>query len=223
VRNDSPIIGEHLITNLMSKDLTDKQQSVLNFIENHQLEFGRSPTLKEIREYLEVSSDNSVLKHLNALVKKGLIEKDDTPRGIKLLNSVKQKLMSETIAVPLLGYVPAGGPAMLEQHFEDTISFDLAGLKNPSKCFCLRVDGDSMINVGIFDGDLVLVDTGLKPRNGDVVVALVDNGNTVKTYIEDRATGRIYLRAENSDYPDIYPEESLEIQGVVVKLMRDYY
>lgn len=207
----------------MVRELTDKQKAVLDFIESHQFEFGRSPTLREIREYLEVSSDNSVLKHINALVKKGLIQKDDTPRGIKLLNSVKQKLMAETVSVPLLGYVPAGGPAMLEERVEDTISFDVSGLANPSKCFCLRVEGDSMINVGIFDGDLVLVDTGLKPRNGDVVVALVDQGNTVKTYIEDKVSKKVYLQAENPEYPDIYPMESLEIQGVVIKLIRDYF
>jgi len=207
----------------MVRELTDKQKAVLDFIESHQFEFGRSPTLREIREYLEVSSDNSVLKHINALVKKGLIQKDDTPRGIKLLNSVKQRLMAETVSVPLLGYVPAGGPAMLEERVEDTISFDVSGLANPSKCFCLRVEGDSMINVGIFDGDLVLVDTGLKPRNGDVVVALVDQGNTVKTYIEDKITKKVYLQAENPEYPDIYPMESLEIQGVVIKLIRDYF
>ncbi|MBP7819290.1 repressor LexA [Candidatus Gracilibacteria bacterium] len=207
----------------MVKELTDKQKAVLDFIESHQFEFGRSPTLREIREYLEVSSDNSVLKHINALVKKGLIQKDDTPRGIKLLNSVKQRLMAETISVPLLGYVPAGGPAMLEERVEDTISFDVSGLANPSKCFCLRVEGDSMINVGIFDGDLVLVDTGLKPRNGDIVVALVDQGNTVKTYIEDKVSKKVYLQAENPEYPDIYPMESLEIQGVVIKLIRDYF
>lgn len=207
----------------MVRELTDKQKAVLDFIESHQFEFGRSPTLREIREYLEVSSDNSVLKHINALVKKGLIQKDDTPRGIKLLNSVKQKLMAETISVPLLGYVPAGGPAMLEERVEDTISFDVSGLANPSKCFCLRVEGDSMINVGIFDGDLVLVDPGLKPRNGDIVVALVDQGNTVKTYIEDKVSKRVYLQAENPEYPDIHPMESLEIQGVVIKLIRDYF
>lgn len=207
----------------MVRELTDKQKAVLDFIESHQFEFGRSPTLREIREYLEVSSDNSVLKHINALVKKGLIQKDDTPRGIKLLNSVKQKLMAETISVPLLGYVPAGGPAMLEERVEDTISFDVSGLANPSKCFCLRVEGDSMINAGIFDGDLVLVDPGLKPKNGDIVVALVDQGNTVKTYIEDKVSKKVYLKAENSEYPDIHPMESLEIQGVVIKLIRDYF
>jgi repressor LexA len=112
---------------------------------------------------------------------------------------------------------------MLEERVEDTISFDVSGLANPSKCFCLRVEGDSMINVGIFDGDLVLVDTGLKPRNGDIVVALVDQGNTVKTYIEDKVSKKVYLQAENPEYPDIYPMESLEIQGVVIKLIRDYF
>lgn len=204
----------------MFNDLPARQQEVLGFIEDYQLQNGGSPTLREIREFLKVSSDNSVLKHLNALVKKGYIEKDDTPRGIKLLASVRHKLETETVGIPLLGYIPAGGPITAEEHIEDTISFDLSAIKHPKDSFCLRVTGDSMINVGIYEGDIVLADAKISPKSGDIVIALVDGGNTVKTYIQEG--GLVYLRAENPDYPNIYPERELQIQGTVIRLMRNY-
>ncbi|PIQ79655.1 repressor LexA [Candidatus Peregrinibacteria bacterium CG11_big_fil_rev_8_21_14_0_20_41_10] len=205
----------------MENSLTPRQTDVINFIEEYQLEYGGSPTLKEIRKHLSVNSDNSVLKHLKALVKKGYIEKDDTPRGIKLLDSVRKKLQAATISVPVLGFIPAGGPVAMEEYVDDTISFDLNELKHPQDCFCLRVTGDSMINVGIFEGDLVLADAKLVPKTGDIVVALVDGGNTVKTYVKGKDA--TYLRAENPAYEDIYPEEQLQVQGVVIKLIRDYF
>lgn len=214
-------MGEHLITITMVDGLTGRQQEVLDFIEAYQLEHGSSPTLREIREHLDVSSDNSVLKHLNALVKKGYIEKNDTPRGIKLLAAVKQKLMADTVSVPVLGFIPAGGPVAASEHIEDTVSFDTAALRHPGSCFCLHVRGDSMVDAGIYDGDLVLADSKLAPKHGDIVVALVDGGNTVKRYIN--TADQVYLKAENPNYDDIYPEHELRIQGVVIKLMRDYF
>jgi repressor LexA len=92
--------------------ITEKQEAVLNFIEEYQLQFGKSPTIREMREHFGVKSDNSILKHLKALQEKGYLEKDDTPRGIKLLNSVKEKLDAATnlMKIPVLGTIPAGGP-----------------------------------------------------------------------------------------------------------------
>ncbi len=212
--------GEHLITTAMNEELSLRQQDVLDFIEKYQFEFGASPTLREMREHLGVASDNAVLKHLSALVKKGYIEKDDTPRGIKLLNSVKQRLQSATFNIPVLGFIPAGGPIAASEHVEDYIAIDMKDLKLPQSCFCLKVKGESMLNAGILDGDLVLADSSKTPKNGDIVVALVDGGNTVKTYINKG--GKTFLKAENPEFDDIYPEEQLVIQGVVVKLLRNY-
>ncbi len=204
------------------EDLTSRQEQVLNFIEDYQLDHGKSPTIREIKEFLDVSSDNSVLKHLKALEKKGYIEKDDTPRGIKLLESIKQKLSAETFSIPLLGFIPAGGPVGAEEYVEDYVTLDTSNIKNPTKCFMLSVTGQSMIDAGIFEGDLLVVDSSRQPKVGDIVIALVDNENTVKRLIQD-SNGNFLLKAENKDYNDIIPVEELQIQGVVVSLQRSYY
>jgi len=205
----------------MSEHLTEKQEAVLKFIEEYQLAYGKSPTLKEMRENFGVSSDNSILKHLKALKEKGFIKKDDTPRGIGLLNAVKEKLEAVvSIKLPLLGSIPAGGPVLTEEYIDSwmDVGEDLA--KDANNHFILRVTGNSMIDAGIFEGDLVVVDMKKTPRDGDVVVALVDSGNTLKRLI--KKDGKTYLKAENKDYSDIYPENELSIQGVVSALIRQY-
>ena len=98
--------------------LTEKQSAVLKFIEKYQLKNGASPTIREMREEFGVSSDNSILKHLKALEEKGYIIKDDTPRGIKILDTVKKRLESESRKLPLLGYIPAGGPVLSEEYID---------------------------------------------------------------------------------------------------------
>lgn len=201
-------------------NLTDRQQQVLDFIEGFQLENGKSPTLKEIKEHIGVSSDNSVLKHLAALEKKGCIEKDDTPRGIKLLDTIKEKLQSNFTNLPLLGAIPAGGPVISEEYTEDWITVDSGKIPNPENAFMLRVTGESMINAGIFEGDLLICDSKREPRPSDIVIALVDGENTVKRLV---SKGGVYhLQAENPDYEDIHPMLGLEVQGVVIGLIRTY-
>lgn len=202
------------------KVLTPKQQSVLKFIEQYQLKHGASPTLREMREHFGVSSDNSILKHLKALQEKEFIEKDDTPRGIKILDSVKRRLESETIKLPLLGHIPAGGPVLTEEFIESWFNVGPDIAKRQEGYFLLRVRGESMIDAGILDGDIVVVDANKLPSSGDIVVALVDNENTVKRYIKE--DGKVFLKAENPEYENIYPEHDLYIQGVVTTLMRYY-
>jgi repressor LexA len=170
--------------------------------------------------FLKVSSDNSVLKHIIALEKKGYIVKDDTPRGIKLLERVKQKLQNKTVSIPILGFIPAGGPINTEEHVEDWVTFDSAKIKNPSHTFMLRVTGNSMIDAGIYEGDMILADSKKEPRVNDIVVGLVDGENTVKRLV--KKDGQYYLKAENPDYHDIYPVGKLEVQGVVITLLRNY-
>lgn len=206
----------------MSEALTEKQQAVLDFIEEYQLSFGKSPTIREMREHFQVSSDNSILKHLKALTEKGHIEKDDTPRGIKLLGAVRDKLAGvvESVKLPVFGYIPAGGPVASEEHVESWMSVGTDLAENQKDFFLLRVTGNSMIDAGIFEGDMVLVNSKKSPRDKDIVVALVDNENTLKRYIQQN--GKVYLKAENSDYSDIYPENELQVQGVVTSLIRQY-
>ncbi len=205
----------------MSEVLTEKQEALLQFIESYQLEFGRSPTIREMREHFGVSSDNSILKLLTALKEKGAIQKDDTPRGIKLLSSVKEKLFSTELKLPLLGMIPAGGPVLSEEYVESWMKVSDDIVYKAKDSYLLRVKGDSMVDAGIFEDDILVVCGSLGPKIYDVVVALVDNQNTVKRYMKD-AQGRLYLKPENSRYDNIYPEGELCIQGVVTGLLRFY-
>lgn len=205
----------------MSDTLTEKQRAVLDFIEDYQLAHGKSPTLREMREHFKVRSDNSILKHLAALQQKGFIEKDDTPRGIGLLQTVREKLSgSGGVKLPVLGYIPAGGPVLTEEYINSwiTVGDDLA--KSSRNYFALEVTGSSMIDAGIFEGDLVLVDMKKEPRDQDIVVALVDNENTLKRLI--KKNGKAYLKAENKNYEDIHPLTELQVQGVVTALIRRF-
>jgi repressor LexA len=205
----------------MSEILTEKQEAVLKFIEDYQLEHGSSPTLREMREHFGLSSDNSILKHVKALEDKGYIIKDDTPRGIKLLSSVKEKLNSTELKLPLLGMVPAGGPVLSEEYIEKWVNVGEDIVYRAKDSYLLRVKGNSMIDAGIYEDDILVVCGSTQPKQGDIVVALVDNQNTVKRYMQD-AQGRVYLKPENPEYDNIYPEGELCIQGVVTALLRYY-
>ena len=205
----------------MAETLTEKQEGVLKFIEEYQMEHGSSPTLREMREAFGVSSDNSILKHLKALEEKGYITKDDTPRGIRLLSSVKERLDAPEFKLPLLGMIPAGGPVLSEEYVEKWINVGEDAVYKLKDSFLLRVKGTSMIDAGIFEDDILIVCGSLEPRQGDIVVALVDNQNTVKRYMKD-SEGRVYLKPENAAYENIYPEGELCIQGVVTGLLRYY-
>ncbi|MBD3156345.1 transcriptional repressor LexA [Candidatus Peregrinibacteria bacterium] len=200
--------------------LTPKQEAVLKYIEKYQLKHGSSPTIREMREHFNLSSDNSILKHLKALEEKGYIDKDDTPRGIKILDSVKKRLESETIKLPLLGFIPAGGPVMSEEYIDSWYDVGPDIAQKQEGYFLLKVVGESMIDAGIFEDDIVVVNSKQQPRNGDIVVGLVDGANTVKRYMVGK--NGPYLKAENPSYSDIYPEEELSIQGVVTGLLRYY-
>jgi repressor LexA len=200
--------------------LTPKQEAVLKYIEKYQLKHGSSPTIREMREHFNLSSDNSILKHVKALEEKGYIDKDDTPRGIKILDSVKKRLESETLKLPLLGFIPAGGPVLSEEYIDSWYDVGADVAQKQEGYFLLKVVGESMIDAGIFEGDIVIVNAKQQPKNGDIVVGLVDGANTVKRYmVSDNGP---YLKAENQSYSDIYPEEELSVQGVVTGLLRYY-
>jgi repressor LexA len=202
--------------------LTPKQSKIYKFIERYQFKNGASPTIGEMRKYLDVSSDNSILKHLNGLTEKGYIKRDNTPRGIKMLANVREQFeaAADLIRVPLLGTIPAGGAVDAEEHILDTFEIGHGLMKSQNGAFLLRVTGNSMIDAGIFEGDMVLVLPEESARHGDVVVALVDGDSTVKRYMNEK--GKVYLKAENPEYENIYPQGSLEIQGVVSGLIRNY-
>jgi repressor LexA len=202
------------------KNLTQKQQDVLAFIEQYQLEHESSPTIREIRQHFELKSDNGVLKHLAALEKKGAIRKSDVHRGIHLLESVKRAMSLQNLKLPLLGSIPAGMPVTEDQAEETWISVAENIVPYPGESFLLKVRGDSMIGAGILDGDMVVVHTRSEPREGEIVVALIDNENTLKRLVMQN--GRAFLRAENAFYPDLIPMNELRVQGVVTGLIRAF-
>ena len=204
------------------KKITERQKKVLNFIERYQMKNGGSPTVREIREYLGVASDFGVVKHLRALEKKGFLCKDSSARGVKMLDKVRERLEAaqNILTIPVLGTIPAGGPVEAQSEVLDTFAIGEGMMRATENSFLLRVTGQSMIDAGIHESDLVLVDPNARVRHGDIVVALVDGENTVKRYMSEK--GRIYLKAENPEYEDIYPQGELRVQGVVSGLVRSY-
>ena len=208
----------------MKAKITPKEQSLLSFIESYQLKNGGSPTVREMREHMDLKSDGFVIHCLKRLAAKGFIKKNSgakrVSRGVKMLQAVSEKLHAGFVKIPLLGSIPAGGPVVSEENVEDWITFGNDRIKNPKDCFILRVRGDSMINAGIFEGDYVIASTKISPRPGAIVIALVDGGSTVKRY--ELSRGKPLLKAENPHYKSIHPESELQIQGVVIGLFRWY-
>ncbi len=202
----------------MAKGLTKRQEVILRFIIECIRDYGSPPTIAEIGEEFGITSTNGVNDHLVALAKKGYIERSSKARGIYVTNKGATGLYQNDAAmVPLLGHVAAGEPILAEENIEYyvPVSVDLA----QHGAFCLEVHGDSMIEDGILDGDTVVVDPTLRPRRGDVVVAVVDGEATVKHY---HPKGRqVELRPANSTMdPITVSADVLEVQGVVVSVQR---
>jgi repressor LexA len=203
------------------ENITPKQRMLLDFIEEYQFNNGASPIIAEMKKAMDVSSDNSILKHLRELERKKYISRDNTPRGIALLEHVKDRLFADVVLLPLLGSVPAGNPVDTFDDATDWVPVSKDIVKNEKTTYMLRVSGESMRDAGILDGDLAVIDSSMSPRVGDKVVALVDNQSTVKTLASNGNS--FYLHPENPDFDDIYPEDNLAIQGVVVGIIRRYY
>ncbi|MFA5100588.1 MAG: transcriptional repressor LexA [Candidatus Omnitrophota bacterium] len=171
----------------------------------------RMPSYSEMLGIFGFKSKNAVFKRIAQLVKEGLLTKDKTGRLLPL--NLRQP-------VRLLGLVQAGFPSPAEEETIDLISIDEYLISNPQATFLLKVSGDSMIDAGIHPGDLVLIQKGLTPKSGDVVVACVDNQWTLKYF--EKQKGRIILRAANKKYPPIEPEQELVLGGVVIANVRKY-
>jgi len=206
--------------------LTEKQLAIFNFIEEYQIEFGKSPTFAEIQKHFNFNSLNSVFKHISTLEKKGYIKKNKEARGIELLNSVKEKLFSQKEdqnKIPLVGSIPAGTPSEIEEQIIDRISLVDYLIDNNKNKYILRVSGNSVNKSGIIDSDLVIVDIKKEPRSGDIVVALVDNENTLKRYEKDKF-GKYHLYPDSTEdiHQEIIPKEEVIIQGVVVASFRKF-
>jgi len=196
--------------------LTDRQKSVLDFIQNEQREKGITPSTREIQNHFGFASQTSVMQYLVALQRKGFID-----RSARKARSVVTPVQKVRITdIPIYGQIPAGMAVLTEQTIEGHVSLDARSV-NASKSgrtFALRVRGDSMINAHILDGDIVILEDRKEVQNGDIVAALIDGETTLKRYVVDH--GRPYLKAENPDYPNLMPARELRVQGVMVSLIR---
>jgi repressor LexA len=196
--------------------LTDRQRGILDFIQNEQREKGFTPSTREIQNHFGFASQTSVMQYLVALERKGFI--DRPARKARALITPVQKVRITDI--PIYGQIPAGMATLTEQTIEGHVSLDARSV-NASKngrTFALRVRGDSMIDAHIVDGDVVILEDRKDVQNGDIVAALIDGETTLKRYVTEH--GRPYLKAENSNYPDLKPARELRIQGVMVSLIR---
>lgn len=202
---------------MAKKELTPRQRSILEFIQDRIARLGQPPTIREIGKQFGISSTNGVRSHLSALVKKGHLKKHALiSRGLELA----RKVGVEVGRVPLVGSVPAGVPLDAIENIEGEIAIDTSYLPDSSN-FTLRVQGDSMKNAGIFDGDLILVRKQETAEDGEIVVALVNGEATVKRYF--RQGNGVRLQPENDAFEPILvsPDDGeFGIAGKVVGLLR---
>mgnify|MGYP006070272525 CR=1 FL=1 len=197
--------------------ITKKQEEILEYIKNEILERGFPPAVREICQAVHLKSTSSVHSHLESLEKNGYIRRDPTkPRAIEILDDSFQMLPREMVNVPIVGTVAAGQPIFAEQNIENYFPIPAEYMPNQPS-FILKVKGDSMINAGILDGDRVVVVQQSTAENGDMVVALVDDSATVKTFYKE--DGYFRLQPENDAMEPIIVKD-LQILGKVFGVMR---
>jgi len=202
----------------MTRGLTPRQRDILEFIVKSVRDHGYPPTIAEIGDRFGISSTNGVNDHLVALERKGFIERSSKARSIRVTELAAVDFFEDEAGMlPLLGRVAAGQPLMAIENVEGRVPVDAQLARRAA--FCLRVTGDSMIEDGILDGDIVVVDQEKVPRKNDIVVALVEGEATVKHFHPE---GRIVeLRPANKDMrPMRFLAEDVAVQGVVVALQR---
>lgn len=201
------------------KQLTERQQEIFDFVKNHISTTGMPPTRVEIAREIGFKSPNAAEEHLKALARKGYIEMlSGTSRGIRIL--VNDEEAANEDSLPLVGRVAAGTPIEAIEHIED--HYPVSGaMFNPTADYLLRVNGNSMENIGILDGDLLAVHKTKVAKNGQVVVARVDDEVTVKRL--EKKGNLIYLHPENDELESIVVDprfEYIEIEGIAVGVIR---
>ena len=197
--------------------ITPKQKEILEYIKSQILDRGFPPSVRDICEAVNLRSTSSVHAHLETLEKNGYIIRDPTkPRAIEILDDTFNLTRREITNVPLIGRVAAGEPLLAQENIENYFPIPVEHLPNNST-FLLTVKGESMINVGILDGDMVLVEEKHSANNGEMVVALIEDGATVKTFYKEE--GIIRLQPEN-DYMDPIIVKDVTILGKVIGVMR---
>ena len=203
----------------MAGKISPKQQEILDYIKEEILRKGYPPTVREICETVRLKSTSSVHSPLETLEKIGYIRRDPTkPRAIEICDDSFQTVRTEMISLPIIGNVAAGQPIFAEENIVDYFPVP-ADVVPKGESFILNVRGDSMINAGIFNGDRVFVNSCCTARNGDIVVALIDDSATVKTFYKEN--GYIRLQPEN-DTMDPIIVENCQILGKVFGIFRFY-
>lgn len=202
-----------------SGKITPKQQEILEYIKEEILKRGYPPAVREICEAVNLRSTSSVHSHLETLEKNGFIRRDPAkPRAIEICDDSFQMVRTEVVSLPLVGRVAAGQPILAQQNIDSY--FPLPAEYVPQgESFILKVKGDSMINVGIFNGDYIFVNSCNTARNGEIVVALVDDSATVKTFYKEK--DHIRLQPEN-DTMDPIIVDNCTILGRVYGVFRTF-
>ena len=198
--------------------ITAKQQEILDYIKKEILKKGFPPAVREICEAVHLRSTSSVHAHLETLERNGYIRRDPTkPRAIEILDDSFGLTRREVVNVPIVGTVAAGQPILATENIEGYFPIPSEYMPN-EQSFMLKVKGESMINAGILDGDQVIVEKQSDARNGDIVVALLEDSATVKTFY--REDGHIRLQPENDTMDPIIVDHDIQILGKVFGVFR---
>ena len=204
----------------MAGKITQKQLEILEYIKQEILDRGYPPAVREICEAVDLKSTSSVHAHLSTLEKNGYIRRDPTkPRAIEICDDNFQMVRTEMASLPVIGTVAAGQPILAEENIESYFPVP-AEILPQGESFILKVKGDSMINVGIYSGDQIFVQSCNTARNGDTVVALIDDSATVKTFYKEN--GHIRLQPENDSMEPIIVEDC-QILGKVYGVFRLFH
>lgn len=203
-------------------ELTERQRQVLEFIRQKVAERGYPPSVREIGEAIGLNSPSTVHSHLNSLVEAGYIKRDPSkPRAIMVVEPGEEPVRSSrTRDIPVLGRIAAGTPILAAEHVEDVLTLPVE-LVGEGPVFLLQVKGDSMIEAGIHDGDLVAVHKQADARDGEIVAALVDGEEATVKYLR-RRDGKVILEPANPSYEPMVFTEGVELIGKVVSVLRHY-
>lgn len=200
--------------------ISQKQSEILEYMKNEILNRGFPPSVREICEAVNLKSTSSVHSHLETLEKNGYIRRDPTkPRAIEIVDDNFNLVRRETVNVPIVGKVAAGQPLLAMENVEGYFPIPSEFMPN-NKTFVLVVEGDSMINAGIFSGDYVLVEQQPTAENGQKVVALVDDSATVKTFYKEKDYIRLQPENDSMDPILVGPEQVFQILGKVIGVFR---
>lgn len=202
-------------------ELTSTQKRILNFIHNESQAGRPVPTMREICKRFGYRSPRAATCHIQSIKRKGFITSEPGKARSLRLTSPLMKLRNRIADIPLWGSIPAGYAQNREPDVEGCVTVDVGsiGFKPTRNTFAVRVTGNSMIGRHILSGDIVVLEHGPEPLNGEIVAALIDGECTLKTYV--RRSGKPYLKAENPKYPNLLPAQELMIQGVFRALIRN--